>query len=110
MERLQEQDTQQLVRRGRGPAVMRIGLAKAMPQLLQALANELAYLAQRMIRRNPLLRPNVREKAALILEPSGYGSAPSRPRERACVSRAADDPPDLLASSQHSARLSKKLP
>src|SRR5438445_8069662 len=23
-----------------------------------------------------------------------YGSAPSRPRERACVSRAADDPPE----------------
>src|SRR6266542_5980686 len=49
---------------------------KAMAQLLQDLANELAYLAQRMIRRNPLLRPNVREKAALILEPSAHLTLP----------------------------------
>src|SRR6266567_7726391 len=39
-------------------------------------ANELAYLAQRMIRRNPLLRPDVREKAALILEPSAHLTLP----------------------------------
>src|SRR4051812_49599192 len=55
---------------------MRIEFAKAMAQLLQDLANELAYLAQRMIRRNPLLRPNVREKAALILEPSAHRTLP----------------------------------
>src|SRR5256884_2082178 len=55
---------------------MRIEFAKAMAQLLQDLANELAYLAQRMIRRNPLLRPNVREKAALILEPSAHLTLP----------------------------------
>src|SRR5204862_1792484 len=48
-----------------------------MAQLLQDLANELAYLAQRMTRRNPLLRPDVREKAALILEPSAHPHPPA---------------------------------
>src|SRR6266568_4314711 len=76
VEHLQEQGTQQLLRRDRWPALMRIEFAKAMAQLLQDLANELAYLAQRMIRRNPLLRPNVREKAALILEPSAHLTLP----------------------------------
>src|SRR4051794_24764269 len=62
--------------RRRKPALMRIEFAKAMAQLLQDLANELACLAQRMIRRNPLFRPNVREKAALILEPSAHFTLP----------------------------------
>src|SRR4030095_2131242 len=47
-----------------------------MAQLLQALANELAYLEHRMVRRNLLLRPDVREQAALILEPSAHLTLP----------------------------------
>src|SRR6266566_1263119 len=77
IEHLQEQGTQQLLRRDRWPALLRIEFAKAMAQLLQDFANELAYLAQRMIRRNPLLRPDVREKAALILEPSAHPHPPA---------------------------------
>src|SRR5207244_11019361 len=76
-EHWQEQGTQQLLRRDRWPALLRIEFAKAMAQLLQDLANELAYLAQRMIRRNPLLRPDVRENAALIPEPSAHPHPPA---------------------------------
>jgi len=54
-----------------------------MAQLLQHLANEFTYLAQRMIRRNPLLRPDVREKAALILELTAHPHPPAEsPREK----------------------------
>ena len=43
-----------------------------MVQLLQNLADEFADFAQGMVRRNPLLRLNVREHPALILKPSTH--------------------------------------
>jgi hypothetical protein len=77
VEHLQEQGTQQLFRRDRWPALMRIEFAKAMAQPVQDLANELAYLTQRMIRRSPLLRLDIREQAALILKPSAHPHPPA---------------------------------
>src|SRR5262249_17586511 len=74
VEHLQQQGAQQLLRRDRRTAFARVKPRKATVQLAQHIAHKLPDLSQRMVRRHPRLRRNVRKEPTLIGKYSPHAS------------------------------------
>ncbi len=68
IENLDQQRAQQLFRRYRGPALLRIKTGKAPAQILQDVSDKLPDLPQWMVRGNPRLRGYVGKQPALVLK------------------------------------------
>src|SRR5262249_11486996 len=66
VEHLQQQGAQQLLRRDRRTAFARVKPRKATVQLAQHIAHKVPDLPQRMVRRHPRLRRNVRKQPTMI--------------------------------------------
>jgi len=66
IEHLQQQSAQQLLRRDRGTSFAGVKLPEATVQLTQNVSDEITDLPQRMVRRHPCLRRDVRKQPALI--------------------------------------------
>src|SRR6516164_8749833 len=73
-EQLEQQGAQQLLRRDRRTAFARVKPRKATVQLAQHIAHKVPDLPQRMVRRHPRLRRNVRKQPTLIRKYSPHAS------------------------------------
>src|SRR5262249_26083466 len=74
VEHLQQQDAEQLLRRDRRTAFARVKPRKATVQLSQHIAHKRPDLSQRMVRRHPRLRRNVRKQPTLIRKSPPHAS------------------------------------
>src|SRR5882757_10779143 len=74
VEHLQQQCAQQLLWRDRGTSFAGVKLPKVTAQLTQNIADKLPDLPQRVVRRHPCLRRDVRKQPALIRKSAPHAS------------------------------------